>query len=550
MERRFLLIGIGLFLGWALFMAIKFGLQDKIDPTWEGIDHYLTEDYHTLDLAIPDLNKLYKKIHKQDSLPSDSFAFNIVATPFLPTIEFKKFNYYVEQIESNNFVLISGVSGVGTTTLTNRLARFIASGSDNIMEIFCAPLFDLELHKQYIGIREGNRFSEGELLQFFDRCFQYPEEKFVLLIDDLDRINPESFFGPLLWKKLDEPDFKLEYNGKAIKIPDNFYLICVTHAGAGSRVELNNEHFRRLGIRNYVDPAPSELVLYLRNQLQEKKEALLFTNNAQEKASISTDIKALEDTVNLKKFLYSFIKVNEYIEQNYSKNHRLGQWSNLRRYYKIEDRELLFRGFLEHVNALKPDKIFRNEDLIPIRYALETNGRLKGSNLFSQQFKALEEKGFLTEFLVGLTFLLISGLFSWYFFRRRQRYIKTYTDQIHQLFEQFENNQLNFEQVSQSFSQIKSEVDQLIIAKKINYSEASFFYNFIENKVRQIEVSKEVNRNFRELVNTFMEDDILTENEYRKLKSFLRRIKNKINLEDYTKFMEEIEALYKTYGVK
>ena len=258
----------------------------------------------------------------------------------------------------------------------------------------------------------------------------------------------------------------------------------------------------------------------------------------------------MEDPKQLKAFVYSFEKINQYIEANFSKNHRLGQWSNLRKLYAHDDQEKLFTGFIEHVNALKPDEVMRMEDLKHINYALATNGLMKNTNFFDRQWKTMEEKGFLTEFVVGLTFLLFSALFSFFLFRRRQKYIKNYTDQVYKLIEAFENNAISYEEISKVFSKLKAEVDQLIINKRITYSEASFFYTFIENKVKQIEISKEVNRNFRDLVDTFMEDDVLTQKEYEKLKSFLAKIKKKISLQDYNRFSEEIESLYQTFGIK
>ena len=551
MDRKILLILVALGFCWGAFKLLQRGLQDEQDPLWTQLDLELVNDYQTLDQAIIPLDSLYLSFHQPETEIADSLAFNILATPFLPTMEFRKFRFYVDLLKEHNFLLISGVSGAGTTTLTNRLAHFLASRPENLMEIYCAPQFDLEYHKRYIGEQVGKTFQKGELLQFFELCESRPAEKFVLLIDNLDKINPETFFGPLLWNKLDDPSFDLRYNEIPVEIPENFYLLSVTHAGASSKIELNNEHFRRLGNRTYLAPDRTELIIYLRNQLAEKREALQNDNlSAEEKVVLQQQIAALENKNQLKKFVYTFEKINEYIRLNYSNNHRLGQWSGLRRFYLPEDMPRLFEGFIEHVNALKPDQVLRPRDLAHVNYALEHEGLMKGSNFIARKIKALEEKGFLTEFIVGFTFLLISGLFSFFLFRKRQRYIKSYTDQVYKLLEQFENNELSYEEISKTFTNLKTEVDQLIIRKKINYSEASFFYTFIENKVKKIELAKEVNRNFRALVDSYMEDDILTKKEYEKLKSFLAKIKKKISMEDYIKFSDEVEALYSPYGVK
>ena len=405
MDRKILLIFLGLGLCWIMYFFISKGLQDKKDPLWARLDTDLRKDYQTLDKSIYQLDSLFQKFHELSASPADSSAFKRIATPFLPTMEFKKFEQYVNLLKENQSLLISGVSGAGTSTLTNRLARFAATDLDNILEIYCAPQFDMEFYKRYIGERQMGNFRKGELLQFFDRCHANPEEKFVVFIDNLDKINPETFFGPLLWNKLDDPSFELNYNGEIVEIPDNFYLISVTHAGVSSKIELNNEHFRRLGNRNYLAPDRSELIIYLRNKLKENQADLQRTDlNAAEREELQKEVSSLTDTQHIKSFIYAFETINQYIEQRYSKNHRLGQWSGLRKFYLKEDFSRLFSGFVEHVNALKPDEVMRQEDLIPVRYALETKGLLKSTNFFAVQWKALEEKGFLTEFVVGFTF--------------------------------------------------------------------------------------------------------------------------------------------------
>ena len=263
-------IGILVMLLW----LVPKGLKDKKDPLWNQLDEDLNKGYPTLDVTVAQLDSLYQTCHPYSGPFPDSTGYKILAKPFLPTMEFDKFKFYVNALKDNKFLLISGVSGSGTSTLTNRLANFLASQPDNVMTIYCAPQFDLEFYKQYIGQRVNGVFQAGDLLKFFRACQESPRERFVLLIDNLDKINPETFFGPRLWNKLDDPTFDLDYGDGAIEIPRNFHLLSVTHAGASSKIELNNEHFRRLGKRNYLAPDKTELIVYLRNKLLEKREEI------------------------------------------------------------------------------------------------------------------------------------------------------------------------------------------------------------------------------------------------------------------------------------
>lgn len=521
------------------------GCQDRLDPDWTQLDAQLRQDYFTLDKAADSLQVLWQSLHSQEKT-SDSLAFRIVATPYLPVMEFGKFRAYVELLAEHPFLLLSSVSGGGTSTLVNRLSKFIASRPENILYLRCAPQFDLEYHRDFIGYEANGEWKNGALLQLFQRCRQHPDEKFIFVIDDFDKINPETFFGPELWEKFTDERHEVIFGNDTLEIPPNFNMLLVTHAGVGERIKLNNEHFRRLGKPHHLEPSAPEMVCFLREEYEKAKVALA-TASAVEKPDLEERLASLRDTAHLKRFLYSFIKINELIEKRYGPHFRLGTWSNVRKLYKKSDYASVSETFIEHVNSLQPSEAFTQKDLGNIRHAIKTGGQLRGTSVIASVFVKMEEMGFLTEFVVGLTFLLLSAISSWYFFRKRQHFIKNYTDQTYRLVQDFEQGKIDYDQASEAFSGIKKEVDSLVIRKKVNYTEASFFYNFIEDKIKRIELARAVNGNFRDLVRVFMEDNVLTENEYKKLLAFLAEIRTKISMQDYLRFKEEVEELYRRF---
>ena len=78
----------------------------------------------------------------------------------------------------------------------------------------------MELHKKYIGREdEKNQFHPGLLLDFWKRCQQNPQQKFVCVIDNFDKINPETFFGPELWEHMSSTKEAAVLGGKNIDIP-------------------------------------------------------------------------------------------------------------------------------------------------------------------------------------------------------------------------------------------------------------------------------------------------------------------------------------------
>lgn len=529
---------LGAIIGIALISFLFFyGLQDQKDPLWEELNLIFEENHQTLAQSADSLQITFDHFHKE--MATDHEALSLLSKPFLPDMEFQKFQHYFNLVRKKKFTIFSGVTGSGTSTLTEKLASFIAIEPDRIMGIVCAPQFDLEYNKKYIGVQKGKHFEKGDLLRFFDRSLENPTENFVVIIDNFDKINPETFFGPELWRKLDNRDQELKMGDQIITIPDNLYVFSVTHSGVGSKIELNNEHFKRLGGQHFIQPNHKELSLYLFG----KKEACHSNPN-------DKNCTALLDTSYLKGFLYFFIKSNKMIEKKYSRGHTLGQWGNIRKAYKNKDFVEIQRIFINHVNAFKNQEALRDKDFAAIHHTIQTDGFLKNSNFISRQLKVLEEKGFLTEFVVGLSFLVITALFSFIFFKRRQKYIRSHIQAIHQLVDQYDQGKLDYDVVTQNIEVVKKEVDLLIVDNKLNYNEATFFYTFIEDRLRRIEAARNVGQNFKALMDSFLEDQVLSEQEYKKLLNYLDTIKHKISNEDYQGFRKEVNLVYRKYREK
>lgn len=527
-------------------VLISWGLVNKRDDRWISLDRDLKKEFFLVENAKDSINQLFQKMHQVSK--EDLRGFELISTPFIPTMEMSKFNYFLEQVMENKKVVLSSVSGVGSTTLTNRIAKFIAGDYKHILEIRCAPNFDLILHKKYIGESIDGEFQPGILLQLFEKCYKNPNEKFVLLIDNFDKINPESFWGPEFWEKLSDPGFEFRLGEKSYDIPNNLYMISVIHAGASGKIQLSNDHFRRIGKLLHLEVNSPELIINLRERRIKTKQQL--KNNQltkEERIELQNDLAALQDTFNIKRMIYSFEKINEYIEKEYSKTHRLGQWGNLRKLYHAEDYDEFVNVFLNHVNSIQSNKDLRQEDLDKLFYALENDGKLKGSNFINRQFLFLEEKGFLTEFIVGLSFIIISGLFSFYILRKREHIINKKMTRVIELIEGFDNQKIDHDEILKEFKGIKSQIDNMAIKKKINYEEAIFFYKFFEDKSRKIEISKEAHSHYQLLVDAFMEDGVISEGEYEKLVDFLNKIKSKIGKKDYEFFKADISNLYDKY---
>jgi hypothetical protein len=532
---------VGIFL--LVAVLLWFGTRNQPDPTWQNAEKLLRQDFLMLDESVDSLQLLFEEFH---DLPrkKDSTAFKLIASPYLPTMEWKKFKEYYGYIEKNKGAVIASINGSGASTLTDRLAKFIAQKPENLMHINCAPEFGLALHERYIGNEGKIPFKKGELLLFWEQCLKNPSEKFVVVADNFDKINPETFFGPELWEKLDDHKKEVKINNENIEIPHNFYMMSVIHAGVSSKMDLTNEHFRRLGGLHILEPSVIELIENLRNKKKEV-EADLQKNGTDDKKrkNLLAQQKALNDTTHLMKYLCIFAKSNKYIAERYSNNHQLGQWSNIRKLFLHEDIKTVRETFLNHINALEPQKVMSEKDFSDIDYTLTTKGLEAKSNFFARQIKFLQDTGYFVEMTLIAATSLMTALFGWWVFRRKEQLLRRYGERTKEIFESFEKHDLTAEDASTKLNEIKLEIDNLVLKRTINYTEALYFMGFIEDKVKRIEFARNTSEAFLELMNTFMDDGILTDKEQQKLNQFLKSIRNKIPDSEYQKFVEEVNKV-------
>ncbi len=492
-----------------------------------------------LEEAADSLRVLYATLHQQVIRP-DSTAFRLIATPNVPNIEWTKFRQFCQNLRQQKFLVLSGVTSTGATNLATRAARLLSGDPERLLLVDCSPQFDLELHKKYIGSEnETGVLQPGLLLAFWERCRQSPNEHFVAVIDNFDKINPETFLGPELWEALSSSSRSgTTIGGVDVRIPANFHMISVTHLGPGSRIEFNEEHFKRLGRQYVLEPNAAELTEYLRKQA-----ARLAAQPAPDSAA-RRQLAALRDTQNLQRVVFYFLKTNQLLSARYGEGYQLGQGSNLRRFFAPEDLPELKKTYLNHINGLRPARPLLLNDFRDLDYTVQHGGLEPHSNFIARQVQFLYDTGYFVEITMVLGTALLTFLIGWWVFRRRERLIRHYGDRTQQIFHMFEHQQISADSASRRLEAIKIEVDALVLRRRLNYTEGLYFLAFIEDKVKRIDFARNVSENFLELFNTFMEDNVLTENEYLKLRQFLQSIRHKIPEEVYTQFQEKVEKAY------
>jgi len=509
-----------------------FGTREQQDPLWIRSGLLLQEEARLV-ADVPDsLQWLYCELHRVKHHRGDTTGLHLVNQPVPANIEWKAFKALTLAASRNQRIVISGVTGTGATKQAKRAANLIAGSAERVLSIDCAPGFDMEYHKKYIGSEdEQGRFVPGVLLDFWEKCRQYPERRYVAVVDNFDKINPETFFGATLWEALSSRRVDMEVNGVRITMPENFHLISVTHLGPGSKTEFNEEHFKRLGNQYILDPNPRELLAVLEWQY---KNGILD--------SIKAD--AFHSRENKRAFVFYFIRINELLRERFGSGFQMGQGTNLRACYHPDDRGKMKQTVISHLNALKPDKQLRMSDFDDIEHTIRENGLMPRTSFLARQVQFLQDTGYLVEITMVAATALLTAFVGYLVYRRRELLIRRYGEKAKQVFQKFEEQQISADVAARRLVHIKEEVDNLVLKRKLGYTEGLYFMAFVEDKVKRIEFARNVSENFSELFEAFMEDGVLNESEYLKLRQFLQSIRHKIPAETYEQFNESVEKAY------
>jgi hypothetical protein len=519
-----------------LALLCWWGLQDRPDPVWTNTLALMREPC-PLVTDVPDsLQALYNSLHNRPAIPGDRSALELISKPSLSTIEWTAFSRLVRAVRNakNRSVVITGVTGVGATKQAKKAALLLTGQPANILQIDCSPQFDILLHDTYIGTGQGRVFQPGQLVRFWQHCKQQPDQRFVVLFDNLDKVNPETLFGPELWEGFSSARDTAVLGNEKVWLPDNCWMISVTHLGPGAYTQLNAEHFKRMGEPYTLAPNDRELLAWMR----------LYARKTPKTAVDSVRIANLRDTAKMHHALFYFARMNALLCEKYSEGYALGQGSTLRDLLGHSDTRPLRQTYLSHINSLRPGRILRDGDFDDVEYSIRTQGLAAHSNFFARQIQFLEKTGYLVEITMVLATALLTFLGGWWLFYRREQIIRRYGERTQAIFAAFEHRQISAENASRQLEAIKREVDDLVMRRRLNYTEGLYFLAFIEDKAKRIDFARNVSENFLSLFNAFMEDEVLTENEYQKLRQFLQSMRHKIPEELYEEFNEKVERTY------
>lgn len=140
-----------------------------------------------------------------------------------------KFQEYIKQLKDKKHIILQGPPGTGKTFLSIMLATYLAEGrKDNYKIVQFHPSYGYEEFVEGIRLTEtgGFKVQNGIFRDICKEASQRLNEKFILIIDEINRGNVSKIFGELLFLLENRSEkIILPHSKTAFSVPNNLYVI-------------------------------------------------------------------------------------------------------------------------------------------------------------------------------------------------------------------------------------------------------------------------------------------------------------------------------------
>lgn len=523
------LVGVALI----AFLISKFSVNQNDPEYFETKDLLAEGNITTIGDTLILLETLFDSIQKDPSLHHKNLAEKILKDPFTPTTDYKDYLKDLRYIYTNKIVAIDGVSGAGKSTFCDRAALQIAGDKSRLQKVKCTPKTEVEMNKQWIGEYDKGTFYPGKLLKFIEKCRKDSLHNYVLYVEDLDKINPITFFGADIWNELDNSKYTNAIEGYSddFNFPSNFYIISVFTSGVGATNDFSLEQIRRLshgGTPLEFAPNEKELYLYLKGKYR-------LPNCSR-------------DTLDhLLKVMYFFVKANEYIASKYDKSYCVGQWSGVQKLSDPGKFDDYVNAFVNQVNSFKPLNPIKREDFDDIFYTLKHKGKVPKTNQLYLLFQGMLSTGLFSEFSVGILFAICAAVYGWILYQRKRKFIHRLLVKYESFINQIETKEISYETAKENLADMLKVTEKLLIKNKIGFPEANYLISINQSYSERIEHIRNIDKHTKEfqcMIDHFMKDGVLQKEEYEKLISYLDNIREDLTQDEYSSFRHQIDDLF------
>lgn len=193
----------------------------------------------------------------------------------------KKFQSIREILINKKNIIIQGAPGVGKTFIGKKIAQSL---SNNILSLVLHESYSYE--EFIMGIRPDNqgnfRLTNGLFYNFVKEAMNNSVEKYVIILDEMNRANITKIFGELMVsveidKRGAQNSIKLMYSGEDFFLPENIMIIGLMNTADRSlkfidyalrrrfnffnfEPEFENSKFRKF-LENYVESDVVEKII-------------------------------------------------------------------------------------------------------------------------------------------------------------------------------------------------------------------------------------------------------------------------------------------------
>ena len=169
-------------------------------------------------------------------------------------------------------VVLQGPPGTGKTYIAQELAEWFAGSLGRSSLVQFHPSYAYEDFVE--GFRpsadgQGFQLTKGPLLRLAEACLSAPNERFILIIDELNRGNIPSVFGELYFLlEYRSRKMNLLYSARPFAMPENLYIIATMNTADRSISALDSALRRRFYFRDLY-PGEEPVVGVLESYLAE-----------------------------------------------------------------------------------------------------------------------------------------------------------------------------------------------------------------------------------------------------------------------------------------